>query len=281
MKDFETMRVEYNKKLEQLAGMEVDQKTYGKGIIVSATLGTTEYVGIVGVDVGLSILGIIEFADCKKQFDLSIALSKSMTISNPDLFASLQAELDGLKEVRVAELKVKQEALIKEQEEKLAEEKRLKEQIKFEKHKRDTLQKFKALRPEKTSFIPTTYYETLGWIAKHLNSIKPAMPDWMESAFVATFGDVNRTVVDSKKRTTGGFPMQWGLSCKMSFNTEVVGPLELKATSQNKKVIDNVALVYDLVDNCGFQFGSTQDLDKILETVPAQYLEDFRRGYAM
>lgn len=132
----------------------------------------------------------------------------------------------------------------------------------------------------KGGFEPYKSYELLGWMAKHCTSLRPAMPDWMEDAFVKRFGDVPRTVVDSKKRTAGGFPMQWGLSMKISFDREVPSKLMKAATSSNKKSIDNVAFVSDLVESFGFGFGRKQDADRILEEIPAEKIEDFMRGYA-
>ena len=146
------------------------------------------------------------------------------------------------------------------------------------------LNKLSTLKPEKTEKLfetPTSQYEVIGWMAKHLTSIRAAMPDFMEKWFVGKFGDAERYVVNSKKRTVNGNPMQWGLSLKLTFNKEVVGPLEAKATSQNKKTIDNVAFVWDLIENYGFQFGKEQNISQIKAEVPEQYLPDFEKGYAM
>ena len=171
---------------------------------------------------------------------------------------------------------------------KLEEEKRLKKEeadrIKFEQRKKSALSKLDQLRPEDTASLfdsPMTQYQVLGWLAKHTKSIKASMPDYMETWFVKNFGqDADRYVVDSKKKTVNGHPMQWSLSCKISFDTEVSGILEQKITT-NKKAIDNVSFVWDLVDNYGFTFGKKQDFDKILSEIPTQYVDDFRRGYAM
>lgn len=146
------------------------------------------------------------------------------------------------------------------------------------------LNKLSTLKPEKTEKLfetPTSQYEAIGWMAKHLTSVRAAMPDFMEKWFIGKFGDAERYVVDSKKRTANGNPMQWGLSLKLTFNTEVKGLLETKATSQNKKVIDNVAFVWDLIENYGFQFGKEQNISKIKAEIPEQYLPDFEKGYAM
>ena len=176
--------------------------------------------------------------------------------------------------------------------EKLAKEKAEKEEIKrqieadkrYAKRIQRALDKVKYMKPEKTAELfetPTSHYEVVGWMAKHLTSVRASMPDFMESWFTKKFGDVDRYVVDSKKRTVNGNPMQWGLSLKLTFDEEVKGPLEVKATSQNKKTIDNVAFVWDLIENYGFQFGKEQDISKIKLEVPEEYIADFEKGYAM
>ena len=67
----------------------------------------------------------------------------------------------------------------------------------------------------------------------------------------------------------------------MSFDAEVSGPLEVRATSKNKKAIDSVAFVWDLIKNYGFQFGKVQNLEEIRGCIPAENLADFDRGFAM
>jgi len=154
----------------------------------------------------------------------------------------------------------------------------------YAKKVQNALLKLNSLKKEDTSKLfetPTSHYEIIGWMAKHLTSVRAAMPDYMEKWFVGKFGDADRTVVDSKKRTSGGHPMQWGLSLKLTFDEEVKGPLEQRATSQNKKTIDNVAFVWDLIENYGFQFGKEQNISQIKAEIPEENLVDFEKGYAM
>ena len=44
------------------------------------------------------------------------------------------------------------------------------------------------------------------------------------------------------------------------------------------KAIASTAFVWDLVDDYGFQFGKKQDVEKIKQTVPAQYVSMFEAG---
>lgn len=172
---------------------------------------------------------------------------------------------------------------IKQEQERKAREERI-EKEKFEKRKQAALEKLNSIKPEQTSKLfktPTSQYEVLGWMAKHTKSIKASMPDYMENWFVKIFGqEADRYVVDSNKRTSGGHPMQWSLSCKISFDSEVPSLL-LNKVASNKKAIDSVAFVWDLIDNYGFTFGKTQSYEQIESEIPNQYLDDFRRGYAM
>ena len=187
-----------------------------------------------------------------------------------------------LAEIRLTEIRA---ANIKRAEEKAAKLAKIEEERKFKLRIEKNLKKLAMLSPEKTSRLfetPTNYYEALGWMAKHTASIKSSMPDYMEPWFVKRFGDVERNVVNSKKRTQGGHPKQWGLSFKMSFNAEVSGPLEQRATSKNKKVIDSVAFVWDLIEHYGFQFvKGAQDIEKIKEEIPQEHISDFEKGLEM
>lgn len=178
----------------------------------------------------------------------------------------------------------REEYRIKYEREKKDRETRL-QQEKFEKRKKSSLEKLNSLRPEQTSKLfktPMSQYEALGWIAKHAKNIKASMPDYMEPWFVKIFGqDAERYVVDSTKKTSGGFDFQWSLGINITFDSPVSGILEQRATSKNKKSINNVAFAWDLIENYGFVFGKKQDLEQIKSEIPSQYLEDFERGYAM
>lgn len=193
-------------------------------------------------------------------------------------YNNLQKELQ---EIRLAE----QEELKKQREEE-AKAKRLEmSKLKAEKRKKAALAKLEQLKPENISNLfdsPMTEYEVIGWLARHTKSIKATMPDYMEPWFVKNFGtDTERYVVDSEKKTSGGYDMQWGLGINITLDMPVSGVLERRATSKNKRSINSVEFAWDLVDNYGFSFSKEQDLEKIMDEVPMQYIEDFKRGYAM
>ena len=162
--------------------------------------------------------------------------------------------------------------------------KRIEAEKRYAKRAESALRKLGALKKEDTSKLfeaPSSHYEAIGWMAKHLVSVRATMPDYMEKWFVGKFGDAERHVVDSRKKTSGGFGYQWSLGLKLTFDEEAKGPLKRRATGENKKVIDSVAFVWDLVENYGFRFGKEQDVGRIKAEVPERYLPDFEKGYAM
>lgn len=197
----------------------------------------------------------------------------------------VQTVIDLLQEAidcKFEEMKVKSEELKAEKKKAEEEAERQKKELKFQQMKESAIRSANGMKPLDLdkSFTPTTKYEVLGWIAKHVKSVKAAMPDYLESWFVDRFGqDADRYVVNSSKRTSGGFPIQWALSMHIRFDTEVTDLLLSKCGGKNKKVIDSVQFVWSLIDDYGFKFGKTQDLDEILKYVPDDRLEDFNRGY--
>jgi hypothetical protein len=231
------------------------------------------------------IFAAVKYPDKDCSISLKVSLQKNIIQLSAEIKEILVRYLETVKtsyktfedEIRANYLK-QQEEVRRIREEQL-------EQAKFEKKKIKALEKLESLKPEKTSKLfnsPMTQYEALGWIAKHAKNIKASMPDYMEQWFVKQFGqDAERYVVDSTKKTSGGFDFQWSLGINITFDVPVSGVLEKRATSKNKKSINNVSFAWDLIENYGFVFGKKQDLNKILEEVPAQYLSDFRKGYAM
>lgn len=213
-----------------------------------------------------------------------ITLDSNIKAILTEAFETLKTSINTLETEKKIAFTKQQEEIKKQQEE----EKRIKKEealkLSIEKRKKNALLKLNKIKKEDISKLfesPKTHYEMIGWLAKHTTNIKASMPDYMEAWFIKNFGtDTERYVVDSNKRTSGGYPMQWSLSCKISFDTEASGILEQKITT-NKKAIDSVEFVWDLIDNYGFTFSKTQDLEKIMSEIPTQYIEDFERGYAM
>jgi len=129
------------------------------------------------------------------------------------------------------------------------------------------------------------FYVGLGYIAKHAKKISAAMPDYLEKWFVKEFGDVERRVVDQTKLTSGGYTMQWALSLKIDLDTNDNIPRSLiRYLSKERKDIKAIAdteFVFGLMKSTGLQFGKVQDLDAIMNNIPADKLDNFKLGFTI
>jgi hypothetical protein len=265
----------------KFVGQPVNHIKYGQGII-------TDILNIEGTpsycveNSSNDILLQVKFEDGSlKGFSLATSLERGMITIDSKLIKYFNTTFA-----------TKMNLIVEAEENQRAEEYRLEEELrkarieeeKYQKRVARELAKLKEVRPEAISKLfdaESNQYVTLGWMARHVRNIKPSMPDYMEPWFISHFGDVERYVVDSRKKTSGGFQMQWGLSLAISFDKEVSGSLLAKAKSKNKKLIDNVSFVWDLIENWGFKFGKEQSLEAIEAEIPERYIEDFQYGYSL
>lgn len=148
-----------------------------------------------------------------------------------------------------------------------------------------TMVKLERMKPEDISKLcgtPTTEYETIGWLAKHVTSIKPSMPAEAQGWFEKKFGKVDcAKVYEPGAKTTGKNPMKYTLSIDGSFSSEVPSILGRYVTGSNPKHISSVEFFWSLIDKYGFQFGKKQNLDEIKKFVPDTYMAEFEKGLAM
>ena len=157
---------------------------------------------------------------------------------------------------------------------------------KYQKLKAKTIKEFETRikQPRKSLSEVDEFYYALGWLAKHVSKISASIPDYLQSSFENYFGtDVSPYVVDSSKKTSGGFSYQWGIGMNARLcgkDIDTIPPILSQYFNSTGKVLYSTSFIWDLVDNYGFQFGKTQDVDKILSLVPAQYKASFELGLA-
>lgn len=154
---------------------------------------------------------------------------------------------------------------------------------KYKKQKEKAIKDFDALiNREKVHSEINEFYYALGWLAKHVGTVSAAMPDYLSSSFKKYFGeDAVHTVIDSKKRTVNGYPMQWALSMKATLKKAETLPAILKQyLNTSGKALADTAFVCDLVKDYGFQFGKKQSVEQIVDTIPAKYIDSFEAGLA-
>lgn len=171
-------------------------------------------------------------------------------------------------------------AQYREREEQKLEKKRKENEKKMAGMKAQAKKEFEKLtnRTDKVSKTDEFYY-TLGWLAKHVGTVTAKMPDYLESAFVKHFGDVEHTAVDSTKVGPAGYTSQWHLSMEASLKkAEAIPAMLSDYLSQNGKKISKTSFVWDLVDKYGFKFGKKQDTLDIMRCVPIEYVPMFNAG---
>lgn len=139
-------------------------------------------------------------------------------------------------------------------------------------------------RQDRTKCATGEFYYALGWLAKNVGTISVSLPDYLLPYFENHFGtEAKPTVIDSNKRTVNGHPMQWTFSMKASLrkNSLLTIPAFLKQyLSSTGNSLTYTEFIWDIVENYGFKFGKTQDLEKIRESIPVHCLEYFEKGYA-
>ena len=192
-----------------------------------------------------------------------------------ELFKALQKEVQEVAHDRSVE-KLEADRQAKEE---------AKREAKYQEAKENAIQDFEVM-VKKVKYINATgeFYYNLGWLAKNVGTVSAALPDYLLKYFENHFGtEAKPTVVDSRKRTVNGHPMQWALSVKASVPKKVVDniPAFLKQyLNPTGNALTDTEFICGIVENYGFQFGRKQDVEKIRETIPAHCIEQFEKGFA-
>ena len=272
--DFETDKTRLISGLiQKITGAEVNNQLLGHGKIVSClnVCNTLE-----------SLIVTVHFdLDETKNYGLSVAMYsgglKFVDESLVELWETFIEEQDKLKTqynkaVEDEQCRLKEEAK--------KEQKRKDNEKKLEGMKAQAEKEFKKLAEQSVESIRTAdFYYALGWLSTHVGTITAKMPDYLESAFIKHFGEVEHTAVDSTKIGPSGFTSQWHLSMEASLIKAKEIPTMLNEyLSQNGKKVSKTSFVWDLVDKYGFKFGKKQDQLEILNHVPANYLPMFHAG---
>ena len=271
--NLEAYIADINADLSAIESVEVVHRAFGVGRLIKAFVKAQDE----------TIFIEVAFPVGTKTLSYNVTRTSGM-LSLPE---GLATKLDDIKlaltevyELRMAERR--EETLRKREAEKQAKLEERKRQLE-EQHKLALMDKIKRMQPDNLGNVfgdLATYYQTLGWIAKHLKTIKPTVPEEMKDWFTKNFGTVeNCTIVEEGKLTSGGHKMKWNVSFRVSFDAEVPAALSDKASGTAKKAVDSVSFVWALIDKHSFKFGSEQDLEAIKSTVPADCLEFFNFGY--
>lgn len=267
-----------------LEGLTIQSKLYGEGLITQIT----------GNNPNDLIVHIHFNADNEKRFhkafNIAIAL-KTKNIILPDYTLKLyngfmelaQEELIKEKELE-RQKKLEEEKLRKEEEERKEAQKQAKKAAEaFERTKKRMIEKFEERANQIYTFdtYGEQYYYSIGWLASHIKTVTAALPDYLENAFIRHFGaDVPRTVVDSSRKSINGFSSQWSYSFTAGLRDADCAPALIQENmNPTSKHINNTSFLWELIDNVGFKFGKTQDVNEIRSHIPKDMIDHFELGY--
>lgn len=273
----EDLRNAINSDLAALAyPFTVKHRTYGEGQLTFVKAPLT----------GGSLYATIDFAVGTKTISLDMVFANNL-LELPEILFDILVEAQTIYKAdfiereeaqRLADRQAREEA-------KAAAKKAEEDKKNEEKYQRTVAKAVKdfAERTQAARVISTAdeFYYSLGWLTKHAGTVAAVLPDYLESSFLGHFGSVPCRVVDSKHRGPAGWQPQWSWSFTINLKKPDLIPAFLAGKlNPSKKAVSDTSFVWDLVDNYGFQFGKTQDVDKIRSHIPSAYLASFEAGLA-
>ena len=232
------------------------------------------------------ILADFAFADETKKLALNILLKNGLVqIDDYDSFEVLKNFISSLTDLQTEVHNIQYDRTSAKHEADRQAKELAKQEAKRLSHREKSIQEFERMtRVDRGICASGEFYYNLGWLAKNVGTISVSLPDYLLPYFENHFGtEAKPTVVDSSKRTVNGHPMQWTFSMKASLHKNSLStiPEFLKQyLSSAGNSLTYTELIWDIVENYGFKFGKTQDLEKIRESIPAHCLEYFEKGYA-
>ena len=159
--------------------------------------------------------------------------------------------------------------------------KELEEKHKYENKINAVLNQLKNLQLDELSEATDEFYVALGWLAKHATTASASIPDYTESWFKDTFGQAAPyNIVDSRRRTSGGYLMRWAPSFTLYIKNAKQVP-SILAPYVSRNCLHNTKLIYQLVENYGFNFGSSQNFENIKTRIPTQFMSSFNLGLTL
>jgi hypothetical protein len=253
---------------------KVSCKAYGSGYVLES----------IGTDLDNIIINI-RFSDFAKRFSLKHLMFNTNFVTFDNMavvttYHDLYEVYSRLSQkIRAFEEKIRQ---LKYEEAKKADaEKKAKD--KYQRSMEQNIKDFNRMsnRNKDTYDKTEEFYYALGWLAAHVGTITAKLPDYLGDAFKKYFGDdAVCTLVDAKKKTSGGYSMQWAWSFKASLKkVDEVPEVLTQYLSTSGKDLSNTEFIWDLVEDYGFKFGKVQDIDLIIDNIPDTYRDSFEDGY--
>ena len=195
-------------------------------------------------NLGYGFISKIQFPTETKQLHLNVVVQSGIVKLPEDKKQILEQRTKDFETIG-SELKQLEAEEREEEKRKLAAEKA---ELKWQEHIKKVIENV-----DRTVHIEVdTKDSDLLWLKEHGGPIKAAMPDYLDYWFMRTFGEFPHKLVDSKKRTTGGYPMQWAFSLSMRVKDYQNAPTGLKQYINDKGQINNTAFLSTLHFNHNF-----------------------------
>lgn len=266
---------------KELVGAKVESSCLGQGVII-------DFSELVISSVKSDIFATIKFNNELKLMSMSQALSKHMTMQHQEVLEKYLNKLTSLELKRCNRIMSKTDAkyeVYKAQRDARnqvirARKAELARQAKIAK----ILTKLDSIGKNKLSNVnlDSHFYSMLGWLAKNSKAVYASIPDFAEGWFKTRFGyNTKCSIVESRKKTAGGYLMKWKPSFAIYINDsnnmpQMIEALTCKSTS---KIIADTEFIFSLVQDYGFKFSKSQDVESIRAKIPTNFINDFNTGF--
>lgn len=218
---------------EEFNGKTVVHKKFGKGIVKEFSTSTGILFRVDFEEGGIK--GLSWDACMKNNLLESDSVSDSMK-SAYDSYSTILKEIEADKRVETQKQK---ELMQKEAEEQK------------EKEKYDAYVKNQISRAD--DYLKNSHddphSDSDDWVKDNINCITAQVPDFLDKWFRKTFPDASYTIIDSHKKTSGGYKMKWGLSLSATVKYPETAPSWLASKIKGNKITDVETLFNIAVNN--------------------------------
>lgn len=223
---------------EEFNGKSIAHKKFGKGIIES--FGASGGV-IVGVDFGEDGVRNLSWDACLKN---NLLESDSVANSMKSIYDSYGAILKEIEADRRIEIQKQKESREKEA------------QGRKEKEKYDTYVKNQTIRANNClkNSRDDAHSDSDNWVKDNIKCITAQVPDFLDKWFRKIFPGASYTVIDSHRRTSGGYKMKWGLSLSAVVKRPETAPSWIMPKIKGNKIAD-VETLFNIAINNNVKIG--------------------------
>lgn len=223
---------------DEFNGKSISHKKFGKGVIksFSASAGV-----IVRVDFEEGEVKNLFWDACMKN---NLLESDSVTDSMKSIYDSYDAilkEIEADKRIEAQKQKELKEKEIKAQKEKEKYDAYVKNQIT---HANDYLK----------NSHDDIHSDSDDWIENNIKCIMAQVPDFLDKWFRKVFPEASYTPIDSRRMTSGGYRMKWGLSLTATVKHPETAPSWIASKIKGNKITD-VGTLFNIAINNNVRIG--------------------------